>query len=116
MWKSLEAGRWLPEEPFEMADDFPAAQVSSVCSGYTMYMYMYITIVDTPRQTTRFRSNTCTHICMYMSAAFLFLAYNLITNLMATGSSSVQCSLVFYFRALSTCTLDYPTLSVDARE
>lgn len=28
VWKSLETGRWLEEEPYEMADEFPAARVS----------------------------------------------------------------------------------------
>ena len=30
MWKSLEAGKWLYEEEFEMIDSFPAAKVYSV--------------------------------------------------------------------------------------
>ena len=32
MWKSLEAGKWLYEEEFEMIDSFPAAKVyTGVC-------------------------------------------------------------------------------------
>ncbi|KAL5457097.1 hypothetical protein EMCRGX_G034336 [Ephydatia muelleri] len=27
VWKSLESGRWLEEEPYEMADEFPAARL-----------------------------------------------------------------------------------------
>ena len=27
IWKSLESGHWLEEEPYEMADEFPAARV-----------------------------------------------------------------------------------------
>ena len=30
VWRSLEAGRWLEEEPFELSSNFPAAQVSVI--------------------------------------------------------------------------------------
>ena len=57
VWKSLEAGRWLPAEPFEMADSFPAAQVKyrDMC----MYMYMYMNFIATCKQS----------MYMYMSNA-----------------------------------------------
>lgn len=29
--KSLELGRWVDEEPYELSEDFPAAQVMKIC-------------------------------------------------------------------------------------
>jgi len=31
MMKSLEVGYWVDEEPYELSDAFPAAQVINVC-------------------------------------------------------------------------------------
>lgn len=29
--KSLEVGRWVDEEPYELSEAFPAAQVMKIC-------------------------------------------------------------------------------------
>lgn len=37
MMKSLEVGYWVDEEPYELSDAFPAAQVINFCFSFFVY-------------------------------------------------------------------------------
>lgn len=44
MMKSLEVGYWVDEEPYELSDAFPAAQVINFCFSFflfTLLLFFY---------------------------------------------------------------------------
>lgn len=46
--KSLEVGYWVDEEPYELSDAFPAAQVINFCFSFFCLLCFFFSITEKP--------------------------------------------------------------------